>query len=255
MSATAEVVKMPPQSFSIERACEMAMEKGAVDELAKLLDLKLKYQAHESRIAWVNAMRDFKAELPKIEKTKHVSFPNKDGSKTEYDHAELDKVLDLLVPEMKKFGLFPTWKPDSDSSGRVVVACIIHHELGHAEEVGRLSGPADTSGGKNNVQAIGSTVTYLKRYTLFAGLGIEAKGADDDGRRGEGMEENAIEDYCIAMKDSMSLPELQKYFQESWNKAKALNDQSAKARLQKVYEERKRDLFTAKQQEGSNGRG
>ena len=37
---------------------------------------------------------------------------------------------------------------------------------------------ADKTGSKNAVQAIGSTVTYLQRYTLIGALGITT--ADDD---------------------------------------------------------------------------
>lgn len=42
--------------------------------------------------------------------------------------------------------------------------------------------PVDTSGSKNAIQAIGSTVTYLQRYTLLSGCGLAAASTDDDGR-------------------------------------------------------------------------
>src|SRR5207245_959863 len=37
---------------------------------------------------------------------------------------------------------------------------------------------------KNAVQAVGSTVSYLQRYTLLAGTGMAAADQDDDGRGG-----------------------------------------------------------------------
>ena len=40
--------------------------------------------------------------------------------------------------------------------------------------------PADNSGGKNSIQGIGSSITYLQRYTLKLALGLAA-GRDDDG--------------------------------------------------------------------------
>lgn len=246
MSAVVEVV----QSSPIERAIEKLIDKGAVDQVAQLLELKLKYEASEARKAYVSALQAFKADPPQIERTKHVSYPTKQGDKVDYWHAELDVVNDIIQPALRKHGLCATWKPDTDAQGRIIVACILTHAMGHSEEIGRLSGPTDKSGGKNDVQGIGSTTTYLERYTLFAGLGLVPEGKDDDGYSADkpAMPEDAINDYCVAMQDSMSTEELRKYFAEAWEKAKAIGDESAKKRLQKVYEQRKRDLFTAKQE-------
>ena len=44
-----------------------------------------------------------------------------------------------------------------------------------------MSASADTSGSKNSIQAIGSTVSYLERYTLYAILGLASADQDDDG--------------------------------------------------------------------------
>lgn len=43
----------------------------------------------------------------------------------------------------------------------------------------------DNSGSKNAIQAVGSTVTYLQRYTLLAATGLAAAGQDDDGDEGD----------------------------------------------------------------------
>src|SRR5690606_35194749 len=67
------------------------------------------------------------------------------------------------------------------------VTCVITHELGHSERT-TLSAAPDESGGKNSIQAVGSTVTYLQRYTLMAATGLAAKDMDDDGRKAEPAE-------------------------------------------------------------------
>ena len=59
------------------------------------------------------------------------------------------------------------------------MTCILSHKAGHSEET-TLAGPADASGSKNAIQAIGSTLTYLQRYTLVQALGLAAT-LDDDG--------------------------------------------------------------------------
>jgi hypothetical protein len=45
-----------------------------------------------------------------------------------------------------------------------------------------MEAAADISGSKNQIQAIGSAVTYLERYTLFASYGLASKDQDDDGK-------------------------------------------------------------------------
>ena len=49
----------------------------------------------------------------------------------------------------------------------------------------KMTAPSDTSGQKNSIQAIASTVTYLQRYTLLAATGITTMDMpDDDGKGG-----------------------------------------------------------------------
>ena len=47
-----------------------------------------------------------------------------------------------------------------------------------------MTAQADTSGSKNAIQSIGSTITYLERYSLLALTGLAAHEMDDDGKAG-----------------------------------------------------------------------
>ena len=60
------------------------------------------------------------------------------------------------------------------------MSCCVTHILGHTECT-TLSELPDESGSKNSIQAIGSTVSYLQRYTLFSILGLASKEMDNDG--------------------------------------------------------------------------
>jgi hypothetical protein len=55
-----------------------------------------------------------------------------------------------------------------------------------------MSAPADKSGGKNDIQAMASTVTYLRRYTLTGALGITTGNDDNDGGKPEYTAEDLI---------------------------------------------------------------
>lgn len=222
------------------RLIELAIEKGSdVDQLAKLLDLQLRWEANEAKRKFDHALQAFRSNPPEINRTKKVTIATKSGDGMSYTHAELDKANKIITDALLAVGLSHHWK-SGDIGGRTTVTLVLRG-FGHTEEMGTLSGPPDTSGGKNNIQAIGSTTRYLQRYVLFASLGIVEEGMDDDGKT-EGMPENSITDYCIAMQDTADFAELKPIFAECWSKAKTANDHNAQDRFRKVYEEKKRSF-------------
>lgn len=224
---------------------EMAVQKGAdAQQLAILMDLQLKWEANEARKQFEAAFQQFKRNAPEILKTKHVSFPTSTGGRTDYWHAELDKITPIITDALLAVGIDATWET-SDANGKTTITCILQG-FGHIGRKATLSGPADTSGGKNSVQAIGSTVTYLQRYTLLSACGLAAKGSDDDGKT-EGMAEDAIFDYCVQMTDCTTLEELRKAFEGARAVAKSAGDMQALERFVKVKDEKKRELKESKQ--------
>lgn len=159
---------------------QMAVQQGAdLEKLKQLMDLQERWEKNEARKAFVTAMNAFKENPPDIYKTKHVKFGD-----TEYDHAILSNAADLIGAAMSKQGLSFRWDCDQLEGGTIRVTCVITHIQGHSERVSLQAG-ADQSGKKNNIQALGSTVSYLQRYTLFAATGLAAKNVDDDGHGSE----------------------------------------------------------------------
>lgn len=169
-----------PDAITPMHMLQVAMEKGAdLDRLQQLMDLQERWEANESRKAFVAAMARFKAEPPTVLKSKEVSFG---GGKvtTAYKHATLDQVCAAIVPALSAVGISHRWEVEQ-SPNLVTVTCVLTHIQGHSERV-QMIGPTDTSGSKNAIQAVGSTVTYLQRYTLLSATGIAAADTDDDGR-------------------------------------------------------------------------
>lgn len=164
------------------RMAEMAMTTGKVDQLDKLLDLQIRWDKEQARKAFVEAMSAFKTEAGgiTIRKSKRVSFESR-GGQTEYDHAELHDITRALVPALARHGLSHRWTV-SQEAGAITVECILSHRDGHSESVS-MTAPPDDSGGKNKIQAIASTKTYLERYTFLAATGVATGGEiDHDGR-------------------------------------------------------------------------
>jgi hypothetical protein len=162
-----------------------AMESGAdLDRLERLMDMQIKWEANEARKAYHLAMAQFKKNPPTIIKDKHVSFDTSKG-RTEYDHATLGEVCEKIVAALAEYDFSHRWIPGRADNGCMKVTCVLTHKLGYSEET-ELEAPHDQSGGKNSIQAMSSTVTYLQRYSLLAAVGLAAKDMPDDDGRGAG---------------------------------------------------------------------
>ena len=160
---------------------QLAVEKGAsVEQLERLMALQERYEANEAKKAFVAAMTAFKEKPVWITKNKDVDFQSAKG-RTFYRHATLDNVCDMLVPALSAVGISHRWDIEQLDGGQVQVTCILTHSRGHSERTPMKAGRDDT-GAKNNIQALGSTVTYLQRYTLLSATGMAVHEQDDDGR-------------------------------------------------------------------------
>ena len=188
MNKTAEIAKIEPNQMAAEVAItpmqmlKIAVEKGTdLDQLTKLMDLNDRYEKTQARKAFVAAKTAFKAEAPNVLKNKHVGFTSqRTGGSTDYDHATLDNVADTLSPILAAHGLSYSWETEQPEDAKIRVTCVLSHVLGHSERVTLQAGP-DASGNKNSIQQLGSTVTFLQRYTLLSAPGIATKGQDNDG--------------------------------------------------------------------------
>lgn len=159
----------------------LAISGGAdLDKLEKLLIIQERWEANEARKAYHKSMAEFKANPPTIHKNKKVNYQTSKGN-TSYSHADLNNVVELITPALSRHNLSASWKT-SQSGDLVTVTCKITHILGHSEDT-PLTAKGDDSGSKNSIQALGSTITYLERYTLLAATGLATKDQDTDGKK------------------------------------------------------------------------
>jgi len=149
----------------------MAIEKGAdLATIEKFMDLKERQDATEAKKAYISAMSKFRSDCPSIVKTKQ-------GHNSKF--AGLAETVDQLKSLLSSCGLSHSWKTEQ-TENKITVTCIVTHIGGHCESTALTSDP-ETSGSKNSIQAIGSAVEYLKRYTFFAILGLSSGDEDNDG--------------------------------------------------------------------------
>ncbi len=156
-----------------------AVSGGAdIATVQHLMDLSDRWEATQARKAFNNAIADLRAELRPIIKKSKVDFTF-NNKRTNYDYEDLATIAEFVDPLLSKHGLNYRFRLEQPP-GLVTVICIISHRDGYYEE-NPLSAKADSGAGKNDIQAVGSTVSYLERYTLKAALGLSAA-KDDDGR-------------------------------------------------------------------------
>ncbi len=196
-----------------------ALGKGAdLDKIEKMLDLQERWERRQAEKAFNEAMAAFKGEAVEIVKRKLVDFQTSKG-RTTYKHAELSDVIEAAAPALSKHGFSWSWQT-KQGNGFMEVSCILKHRLGHSETC-TLTGPYDDSGGKNAIQAIISTKTYLERHTLKAICGLAEKGEDDDGAGG--AREALVDVWTAKAKDAKTYEETNRLFREggdAFNKAK-----------------------------------
>ncbi len=155
----------------------MAIEKGAnLDQIEKLLVLHERFEANEARKAYHKAMAEFKEHPPVITK-------DKDNKQYGSKYTSLNNLVNTVNPALSKCGLSASW--DIEQNGIIKVVCKITHCLGHSEHAS-MTAEADTSGAKNKIQQIKSTITYLKGVTFESICGLASSDAnlDDDGESG-----------------------------------------------------------------------
>jgi hypothetical protein len=184
-----EIEPTQPAAITPMTMIDRALATGAAPEtLEKLLALQERWEASQGRKAFDEAIALAKAELKPVVK-------NREGhnNKRYADFAALARAVDPII---SKHGLSYRFRSHQDE--RIHVTCRLSHTSGHSEET-TLAGPADNSGSKNAIQAIGSTLTYLQRYSLVLALGLAA--SDDDDGHAAGMGEAVSDDQLMELEE------------------------------------------------------
>lgn len=122
------------------------------------------------------ALAELQSQLPRIKATETAKVQTKDGGPGySYRYADLAGVTAVIMPLLGKLGMAFMARPTLTADNRFVLAYELMHSSGESR-TGEY--PLPTQG---TPQAIGSAITYARRYTLCAVTGVAAED-DDDGR-------------------------------------------------------------------------
>lgn len=180
-------VAMTPMEM-VGRALEMGV---SADILKQMMDLRDREEARNAKLSFTRAVASAKAELRPIMKTREVKYKPDGKPLVNYRHEDLAGIEEQVTPILTKHGLSYRFDSDNGVDRPITVTCILEHVDGHSTRTA-LSGPADTGAGKNSLQAIASTTTYLQRYTLKLALGLSVSHDDDGAKAGETTENGPV---------------------------------------------------------------
>ncbi len=128
-----------------------------IEKMERLMQMHERFQARQAEQQYTEALAAMQQELPAI--------AERGDANGRYSYALWEDINERLKPPRNEKG--------------VEVEGVLSHRGGHSERTSMLL-PADTSGNKNAVQAVASSVSYGKRYTAGALLNYTTHGEDDD---------------------------------------------------------------------------
>ena len=109
-----------------------------------------------------------------------VENPKKSKEAYDYSYAPLEVVIDTIKPALKENDLAFSQSTGYDGD-RITVQTILWHTSGQYIVFDKLGLPPDDVKQQSRVQSAGSSITYARRYSLSAVLGIASE-EDTDAR-------------------------------------------------------------------------
>lgn len=146
-------------------------------KLQQLMDLQERAMKRSAEEAFNAAFADMQGDIPVITQNGEIKVNNDVRSR----FARLEDIDRIIKPILQKYGFALTHKVAYGD--KLTVTTILLHRAGHREETIFVA-PPDTSGSKNGIQAIASTISYGKRQNTKAILNVAEGGEDDDGTSG-----------------------------------------------------------------------
>jgi hypothetical protein len=184
MNAVAPMEPAPlPAAVSETAAIIHMIERAAtnpdvdIDKMERLLAMQERVLTRNAAAAYDAALAVMQPELPVIDERGGIKDK---GGNVQSTYARWEDINDAIKPILAKHGFALSFRVSSGPQGVSVRGILAGH--GHREET-EITLPADGSGSKNAVQAVGSSTSYGQRYTAKLLLNLTSRGADDDGKR------------------------------------------------------------------------
>jgi hypothetical protein len=153
-------------------------------KMSALLDMQERIMAKNAEIAFNNALARLAKALSdvRIVRKGSVKYKNKKTEILEeaFKFAPYEEIDRAIRPIYTAEGFSLSFNAEQREGGGAVITATLSHIEGHSRS-SSIPLPLDNDGGKTNIQGMGSTISYGKRYTTGMLLNIVTVGEDDDG--------------------------------------------------------------------------
>jgi hypothetical protein len=173
----------------IERA---ARDPGAdAAKLERIIAMYAQLKAKEAELAFNAAKGRILKKLAAIKLVKNRPAlyeidkgRSQKGTYEAFKYAPLEEIDKHLRPLLLEEDMDLSYSDEPREHGWILIRGRLKHLPSGYFEDSFMPAPPDTSGGKSNVQGVGSTNSYLRRYIVCNIFNIVVVGDDDDGNGG-----------------------------------------------------------------------
>ena len=163
--------------------------RAGVEKLERIMGMYDRLKAKEAELAYNAAKGRIQRKLARIRIVKNRSAlyevgKGKPSKGTSFKYAPLEEIDKHLRPLLVEEDMDLSYSDEPREDGRILIRGRLKHlPSGHFED-SFMPAPLDTTGGKSDVQAVGSTNSFLRRYVACNIFNIVVVGDDDDGAGG-----------------------------------------------------------------------
>src|SRR5467141_2802224 len=165
--------------------------RADVEKLERMMAMYEWLKAKEAELAYNAAKGRILKKLARIKIVKNRSVlyeiekgqPQR-GTYEAFKYAPLEESDKHLRPLLAKEDMDLSYSDEPWEGGGILIRGRLKHLPGGHYEDSFMAAPLDTTGGKSNVQAVGSTNSFLRRYIACNIFNIVVVGDDDDGTGG-----------------------------------------------------------------------
>lgn len=199
-TAVANVEQLPvaqPGNLLVAIAQAAADPKCEPAKMHALLDARDRLMKQEAHVAFVTAYIEMREELPTIDAKGRIEIEAKRAGSKRQDtrYATYLEIQKVTKPILRKHKFSMMMLPDIGPNGAGVLmrgqlAYVCKTQYGQMVHIEScvIAAPLETGGSKNNVQGVGSSLSYTKRYAAVALLDLVSEARedhDDDGNAGK----------------------------------------------------------------------
>jgi hypothetical protein len=147
------------------------LERGVPPEsLEKLVLLHEHIQRRNAELEFSRALVAFQDDCPVIPRSSTAKIVTGSGSGYEYKFADYEQIMETIRPSLTKHGLSVSF--DASAAGPLLkCTCTLRHSNGHSA-MSSFELPTENKSGATPQQKYGGALTYAKRMTLIAILGL-----------------------------------------------------------------------------------